>query len=172
MNILVAVASKHGSTREIGDALAAELRAHGLTVEVRDAGEVGDVTGYDAVILGSAVYTGNWLPDAQQFIEVYGPELAQNGIPTWLFSSGPLGTGDLQPHNDPAILVSPMGNIPVKEHRMFAGKLDEAELGLGERLMVKIVRAPAGDFRDWDEIRDWAKGIAAELALPSLPSTT
>ena len=169
MNILVTVASKHGSTREIGDAIAGELRLHGHRVDMLDAGEVGDVTSYDGVVLGSAIYAGNWLPDAQQFVDVYGPDLARNQVPTWLFSSGPLGTGDPQPHNDPALVASPMGDVPVREHRIFAGKLDNADLWFGERLIVKIVRAPNGDFRDWEEIRGWAREIAAELVLPSAP---
>jgi menaquinone-dependent protoporphyrinogen oxidase len=56
-----------------------------------------------------------------------------------------------------------MGDVHVRDHKIFVGKLDTAGLGLGERLITKVVGAPAGDFRDWDEIRRWAREIAADL---------
>ena len=49
------------------------------------------------------------------------------------------------------------------EHRVFFGALNKSKLGFAERMMVKAVKAPEGDFRDWDSIRDWADGIAPEL---------
>ena len=65
MNILVAVASRHGSTHEIAEVLAQELRTSGHAVAVRNARDVGDAEMYDAVVIGSAAYMGNWLPEAR-----------------------------------------------------------------------------------------------------------
>jgi menaquinone-dependent protoporphyrinogen oxidase len=163
MKVLIAVASKHGSTREIATVIAEELQAQSLTVDLLEAGEVGDVASYDTVILGSAIYAGNWLPDAKRFARVYGADLTQ--VPVWLFSSGPLGTDDPQPHNDPILLAAPLGEANIRDHRVFAGKLDSSELGFGERLMAKVVGAPEGDFREWGVVRDWAREIAADSVL-------
>lgn len=161
MKVLVAVASKHGSTREIAQTIAGELRAAGLTVDVHRVDDVEEVAGYDAVVLGSAVYVGQWLSEAQRFAERHRSDLSR--LPLWLFSSGPLGAEDSQPRDDPDRLVAPLGDVRAREHRVFAGKLDLAALGFGERLLARLVRAPKGDFRDWEEIRAWAREIAAEL---------
>src|SRR5687768_17499918 len=89
MHILVAVASKHGSTREIAQVIAEELRALGLAADLREAGVVSDLDGYDAAIVGSAVYMGNWLPEARRLLAREG--MWPTTIPVWLFSSGPIG---------------------------------------------------------------------------------
>jgi menaquinone-dependent protoporphyrinogen oxidase len=162
VKILVAVASRHGGTRGIAEAIAAELRTQNLAVDLHDIQDILiDVSQYDATILGSAVYAGNWLPEAKHFVGLNRLELSR--LPVWLFSSGPLGTDNPQPQVDPGKLVTNIGDVAVRDHKVFAGRLDPAGLGLGERLMSRVVGAPAGDFRDWDEIRVWARGVASEI---------
>lgn len=168
MRILVAVASKHGSTREIGEAVAEELRAQALSVDVQDAGDVVKVAGYDGVILGSAIYAGNWLPEAKSFAEAFRTQLSK--LPVWVFSSGPIGAENPKPQDDPARLAAPLGNVKTRDHRVFVGKLDLATLGLGERMIIKAFKSPTGDFRDWEAIRGWARGVAAELVAENAPS--
>jgi len=167
MKVLIAVASKHGSTREIAAAIAATLRTHSLEVDLRTAADVDDVAGYDAVIIGSAIYAGQWLPEAKRFAKQHAVQFA--GQPIWLFSSGPLGTDDPQPHDDPQKLVSELPGVAIRDHHIFVGKLDPADLGFGERLIARMVHAPAGDFRDWAAVSDWASTIGAELTR-SVPS--
>ncbi len=161
MKILVTVASKHGSTYEIAETICTELRAHHIDAEVKEAGAISSLGGYDAVILGSAIYAGDWLPQAKSFAKKYRAVLAQK--PLWLFSSGPLGEEHAQPVNDLKKMASPLGNVQPRDHRVFVGKLDASELSLAERLITKAVKAPEGDFRDWDEIRAWTRGIVVEL---------
>ena len=167
MNVLVAVASNHGGTREIAEAIANELRTIGLDAEVRDVDDVTDLDGYDAVILGSGVYMGRWLPEATRFADANRGEFS--AVPVWLFSSGPLGQDDPQPKGDPAHLDELMKATEAREHRIFVGKLDKRDLGLGERLAVKLVKAPEGDFRDWEAIRAWADEIAGALQPSTVP---
>ncbi|HEU5015051.1 MAG TPA: flavodoxin domain-containing protein [Roseiflexaceae bacterium] len=164
MTILVAVASKHGSTRAIAESIAEQLRSANLPVDLRAAGEVNDLSGYDAVILGSAVYAGSWLPEARKFAARFHAKLAQ--VPVWVFSSGPVGADNPQPRDDPQQLAAPLGMVPVRDHRVFAGKLELDDLGFGERLIAKVVSAPEGDFRDWDAISRWAREIATALQAP------
>ena len=160
MNILIAVASKHGSTREIAQTIAEELRALGPTVDVREAEVVTDLDGYDAAIVGSAVYVGNWLPEARQLLVREGMWPAT--IPVWLFSSGPIGD---DPHDGDELhsLAAMLAGAGAREHVIFAGKLDAQHLGLAERLIARLVHTPTGDFRDWAAVRDWARAIGAAL---------
>lgn len=88
MTVLVSYATTGGSTAEIAGWIAEELRATGLTVEVRPAAEVDDIAGYAAIVLGGAMYAAGWHLDARQFAHRFAGSAA--GIPVWLFSSGPL----------------------------------------------------------------------------------
>ncbi len=148
---------------------AEELRAANFEVklqDLQDENEVSEISACSAVILGSAVYAGNWLPSAKHFAEQYQPALSK--LPVWLFSSGPIGKDDPKPHDDPNKLASSLGEVKVQDHRVFVGKLDLADLKLGERLITRLLKAPTGDFRDWVEIRGWAQEIAQELHSGSI----
>lgn len=162
--VLLVVASKHGSTSEIAGALAAELKSQGLGVDLRDlqkGEEIGGISGYEAVILGSAVYAGSWLPQARHFVEQH--HLALSITPLWLFSSGPLGPAGPKTEIDPATLNTSAKDLNVKDHRVFLGKLDQSEVSFAERMIVKMVKAPFGDYRDWEQVRSWAQEIAGQL---------
>lgn len=161
MRILVAVATRHGSTREIAEAIAAELRSAGADADVRDVQTIAALDGYDAAIIGSAVYAGQWLAEARQFIERQGDRLAT--IPVWLFSSGPIGEEPWPPGDPPGVAVL-MRETGARGHAVFTGKLDSRDLGFAERLVARVVHAPTGDFRDWGVIHAWARGIGAALA--------
>jgi menaquinone-dependent protoporphyrinogen oxidase len=161
MKVLVAAASRHGATAEIADAIGDVLRERGLDADVKRAEEVHDLTGYDAVVLGSAVYIGKWLGPARDLVERRADELVT--LPVWLFSSGPIGD-PLRPEPDEAVAVDELvATTRARGHRLFGGKLDKKKLGFGEKAVVVAFRAPDGDFRDWDEIRAWASEIAADL---------
>ena len=165
MRALVVAASRHGATREIAQAVAEELRCHGVDSELLDATVamgMTDLEKYDAVVLGSAVYMGNWLPEARQFFE--GHRTTLGTVPLWLFSSGPIGD-DPKPHGDPEGIKEILETSGARGHCVFVGKLDKKNLGFAERLAAKVVRSPEGDFRDWDAIREWARGIATSLRL-------
>jgi menaquinone-dependent protoporphyrinogen oxidase len=169
MNILIAVASRHGSTLEIAEAIGQELYSAGHLVDVRRADAILDPTKYDAVVIGSAIYMGGWLPAARQFVECTHARLAE--VPVWLFSSGPLGAEAPQPTGDPTHLDELLQATGALEHRIFVGKLDKHQLGVAERLAARLVQAPEGDFREWAAIRGWAHTIASTLAA-TLPATT
>lgn len=159
MKVLVSVESKHGSTEEIAAAIVAELLSAGLDVDAIEPLRVGSLDGYDAVVLGSAVYMGRWMPSVKRFVDNHNDELRARAV--WLFSSGPVGDPPM-PDEDPAgaALLTKLG---AREFRVFAGRLDPRKLGLAERLAVKSVHAPEGDFRDWEAIRSWARSVALAL---------
>jgi menaquinone-dependent protoporphyrinogen oxidase len=161
MNVLVTTASKHGATTEIGEAIARVLTAQGHATLVMAPEEVEHVDDVDAVVIGSAVYAGHWLKSAKQLIERCQAELV--GIPVWTFSSGPLGDPP-KPDEDPVDVADVLSAVNSTEHRLFAGKLDVEMLGFAERAITRALRAPSGDFRNWDEIDRWATEIGESLA--------
>lgn len=165
MKILVAVASKHGSTYEIAEVIVREFEAAGLVADLREINENPSLVGYDAAVIGSAVYMGRWMSEAQNFIETHQEKLVE--LPVWLFSSGPLGDDLTEDEGEPQNLAQLMADTSAIGHKVFVGKLDENELGLREKIVVRMVKAPIGDFRDWDDIRDWTADVVDELmALP------
>lgn len=167
MRVLVAAASKHGGTWEMAEAIHDQLAAAGFAVTLLDADQVRVIDDVDAVVLGSGVYAGRWLAPARDVVDRLGPQLRQR--PVWLFSSGPLGDPPL-PRDDPAD-AAPMSEASgARDHRTFGGRLDRSRLGFAERAVVRALRAPEGDDRDWDEIAAWADGIARALQ-PDVAST-
>jgi menaquinone-dependent protoporphyrinogen oxidase len=157
--VLVAFASKMGSNAEVAEAIASVLRDAGHSVETLPAREVRDLAPYDAVVLGSALYAAHWRRDANRFIARLREQLRT--MPLWLWSSGPLDRV-LAARDLPltASVLHTLGDLPVRGHRTFGGRLDPATPGVDEQILRTH---QIGDFRDWDAIRAYATGIAAEL---------
>jgi len=161
MTVLVAYASKHGSTAGIAEAIADALVDHEVKAEAKSVDTVDDLGPYEAVVLGSAVYAGAWMHEAVAFVERHAGELSRR--PVWVFSSGPLGE-DVKDHEEqPRQMREVRRLIAPKEHRVFYGALDPSVLGFAERMIAKAVKAPVGDFRNWHAIRAWGEQIAEEL---------
>ncbi len=160
MNVLIAVASRHGATREIADAIADVIRESGFVVTVRDPDDVEDIEAYDAVLLGSAIYVGRWAASARAFVDRCSHALLRR--PVWLFSSGPVGS-PLAPASEPDEISSLVTRLNARGHRSFAGRLDRSGLALAERAVVALVQAENGDFRSWPDVQDWALQVAQEL---------
>lgn len=162
MTVLVAAASKYGATAEIAEAIGRALRESGVSADVRPVEQAGDLSGYAEVVLGSAVYVGQWLESARRFVEKHADELAAR--PTWLFSSGPVGD-PLKPEAGQAVQIEQlMAKTKARGHRLFAGKIDKGKLGFGERALTLALRVAEGDFRDWAEIAAWARTIAGAIS--------
>jgi menaquinone-dependent protoporphyrinogen oxidase len=81
-----------------------------------------------------------------------------------LFSSGPIGD-PLKPDEEPPDGTRLQAELGAREHRVFAGRLDRGRLNIVERSIVSVVKAPDGDYRDWETIRAWTATIVAALAL-------
>jgi menaquinone-dependent protoporphyrinogen oxidase len=167
MNVLVAYASRFGSTRGIAECIAERLRQEGTPAEARPVEAAGDLGGYDAFVVGSAVFAGHWMEEATEFVRRNRAVLASR--PVWLFSSGPIGA--MATKHEP---VEPKGIVQLRravgprDHRVFFGawgrsNLERGRLGFAERIVAKRF-LPEGDWRDWPEIEAWATDIARSLA--------
>jgi menaquinone-dependent protoporphyrinogen oxidase len=160
MKVLVTAASRHGATTEMAASIGAILQAAGLEAHVLQPAEVPSLDGYDAAVIGSAVYVGRWLEPARDLVER--EKVALCRIPVWLFSSGPVGDPP-KPLDEPVDAAPLAALVAAREHRTFAGNVDRKRLGFGEKAIMAAVRAPEGDFRPWPEIEAWAGTIAAAL---------
>jgi len=158
MKILIAYASKHGATALIAERIGATLRRRDLDASVLRISDVPEPLRCDAAVVGSAVNMGRWMKEATSFVREHQAELVQ--VPLWLFSSGPVGPKSLP---EAAELAEFRTLLTVSGDAMFDGTLDAQKLSLSERMIVKAVRAPYGDYRNWDRIDEWAGSIAAAL---------
>jgi menaquinone-dependent protoporphyrinogen oxidase len=163
--ILVTYASKYGSTAEIAEKIGEVLRQESLPTDVLPVKQVRDLNAYEAIILGSAVYIGNWRKEAVKFLKANQDKLAER--PVWLFSSGPSGEGDpvdlLQGWRFPKGQQSIADQIQPRDIAIFHGNVALNKMNAIEKGMIKNVKAPVGDFRDWDAITSWAMKVAAAL---------
>jgi menaquinone-dependent protoporphyrinogen oxidase len=163
MTVLVAYASKRGSTAEIAETVAATLRRAGLSVVCDRVDEVDDLDPYDAIVVGSAVYMKRWRGDARHFLKQNRKTLRK--MPFWVFSSGPVG----DPADDnPGWMESPkfiakLEEMGVRDHVVFGGSVPREPQGFMETAMVEGTPEEFRDRRDWDQIRAWAEGVAGEL---------
>jgi menaquinone-dependent protoporphyrinogen oxidase len=167
MKVLVAFASKHGATEEIARSIGEILAGRGLTVEVKRMEEVGTALPYNAFVLGSAIYMGSWLRGARRFVAGHAELLARH--PTWLFSSGPIGSPPHPAAAESFNVADLLATTRARDHQLFRGKLDRDELGLAERALTGALRVPSGDYREWDAVTAWATAIARTLESEAIP---
>ncbi len=174
MNVLVAYASRHGSTKGIAERIAAVLRESGLSAEAKQVDQARDLDEYDAFVIGSAAYMFHWLRAATTFVKHHQGLLSQR--PVWLFSSGPLGSElvdeegrDVLEATRPKEFDELSALIHPRGERVFFGAWDPnaPPVGIGERLLRLMPATreatPAGDFRDWPAIDAWATDIGSHL---------
>lgn len=166
MRVLVAYATKNGSTAGIAQVIGEELSKMGLDAEVRAVGEVRDLQPYGAVVLGSAIYLGKWRKEALRFGDGHAGEL--HGRPVWLFDSGPLNSSPDEGKNEPVEAADELvRQIGARARTTFGGKLLPEDAGLFTRRLMESGKAGSyGDFRNFDRVRGWARAIGAELLGP------
>ena len=168
--ILVAYATKHGATAEIAEKIGDVLRQAGLCADVLPAERVGDLAPYQAVVLGSAVYLGQWRKEAVKFLQANQESLAERQV--WLFSSGPTGEGEqaaFMNHKCFPDKLQPMADrVAPRDIAVFHGAADLGKLNFIEKWMLTNTNTPIGDFRDWEAITSWAVSYT-HLTLPTTP---
>jgi menaquinone-dependent protoporphyrinogen oxidase len=164
-SILVVYSSKYGSTAEIAAHIAAMLESQSLDITLKPVSEVKSLNDYDVVLLGSAMYMGQWRKEAVRFLKKH--EAALTEKPFWLFCSGPTGEGDPFKLLNGRIMSKSVqeivDRIGPEEVKVFHGKTDPEQMSWFERWIMKKVKAPIGDFRNWKIIDQWAEGIAETL---------
>lgn len=166
-NLLIAYASIQGSTAGVADAIADELRAGGATVTVEEIRHVKRLDGYDGVIVGSAIRAGNWLPGAKKFVTRH--QAALSNMPLAYFTVCLTLEKDTEENRkivaaylDPIRLIVEPDSVG-----LFAGVMDYEKLSWPVRQIIKSMKSPQGDFRNWDAIRAWARDLRPIFGLSS-----
>lgn len=171
--ILVTYATRYGSTPEVAEAVAATLREHGFAVDLHPMHAVEALEGYQAVVLGAPLYIGRWHKDAQNFLAQHRDALMQR--PVAIFTLGPIQSDQQEWEDVRTQLAQEMAKLswlhPVASE-LFGGRYDPAKLRFPDNVLTWLPSPlhdlPANDARDWDAIRAWANGLAAqfEAAVP------
>ncbi|MFD1852433.1 flavodoxin domain-containing protein [Kitasatospora cinereorecta] len=157
---MVVYGTKRGSTAEIAQFVAGILRDRGLDAESLPASEVTDLDGYDAVLMGGALYGGRWPRDVRRFARRHRRALRER--PVWMFSSGPLDSSASKTHVPPPPGVQRiMQRTRARDHVTFGGRLEAGAEGRVARMIVEDGRG--GDFRDFARIAAWATAVATEV---------
>ena len=159
--ILVAHASRHGSTSEVAEAVAATLRSRGLAVDVMPAGEVGVLRQYAGVVLGGALYTGRLHKDARRFLIRHRDALAGRALAVFALGPRTLEPADVAASRaqlDRALRAVP--EVTPVSVAIFGGVVKP------EELRFPFNRMPASDARDWAAIERWAAELALQPATP------
>jgi len=176
MAVLVAYATDHGSTRGIAIRIADRLREQGIDANTRAVADVPEVSGYAAVVLGSAIHGGQWLPEARQFADRNAAPLRER--PVWLFSVSTLG--DQESMFPPRVanrlralrketpeLTQLRRLLHPREHRNFAGAVTRSHWPATGRAFFRAAGGRYGDHRNWPAIDAWADLIASQLGIKS-----
>lgn len=172
MTVLVGYASARSSTTGIAEEIGDQLLKAGVRSLVRPIRDVRHLAFYDAVILGSAVHNGGWLPEASAFLARNANELSS--LPLWLFSVssvgetssffGPRVTRLIRRTRKDALAVADARKWPeFRGHRDFAGAIERGQWGRVGDLFLKVCGGVPGDHRDWQAVDEWARSIASQV---------
>jgi menaquinone-dependent protoporphyrinogen oxidase len=172
MRILVAYATAHESTKGIAKAIGDRLTQAGLQAEVRALDVVDGLEGYDALVIGSAIHNGVWLPRAAAFVKHWAQTLSIR--PVWLFSVSSVGETSSffgprmsrfirRTRKETGQMAGFRTAIRPRDHRNFAGVVRPADWGRFGALFLRLFGGTHGDHRDWRDVEAWAAEIARQL---------
>jgi menaquinone-dependent protoporphyrinogen oxidase len=157
--VLVAYATRAGSTAGVAKRVAEVLNRNGFAAQATDIKEAGDTVPYDAVVLGSSIRAGKLMPEVLSFIEKNRADLTAKPLAAFVVCL------TMKERDDKSRAVASAYLNPVHMHvtplseGLFAGAYDPGKLGFIERTVMKMIKAPSGDFRNWDEIETWAGSL-------------
>ena len=172
--VLVAYATRFGSTRGVAERIACTLERAGHEVSLCPCEDVADAGAYSAVVFGSPVFNQRWLPEADEFIQRNVRALASR--PMWLFTVGSFGDdkpviGSLMRH-EPRNIDAISESVKPRRYRVFAGAIDRSQWPFLSRLFFHALGGRFGDNRDWPAIEAWADSIAQGLAQSARASSS
>jgi menaquinone-dependent protoporphyrinogen oxidase len=162
--VLVAYASKCGSTGEVASAIGKTLAQNGARVDVMPLKEVTDLSSYQAIFIGSAIRVAKWLPEAVDFVSQNRAILQR--VPAAYFTVCMTMVEDTPASRSKAAgFIEPVRAVlaPVAEG-YFAGMVDPKRLSFIENTMLSAKGVPQGDFRDWNKITDWAQDTYSQIS--------
>lgn len=174
-SILVAYASKYGSTQQVAEAVTATLREHGLAVDLLPASQVRSVEVYRAVVLGAPLIMVHWHKDALHFLTQFQKALVKR--PIAIFALGPVTAGAEKEfttaHEQLDKELAPFAWLRPIAVEIFGGKFDPSKLGFPLTLLPAVRNMPASDLRDWAAINRWADDLIVKFdSAAAQPTST
>lgn len=158
-HVLVTYATRAGSTVEVAKTIGEVFESRGFAVDVVPVTTDPPVAGYDAVVVGSAIRTGKWLPEAIAFLERHKDHLTTMPVALFTVHMNNLSDDDVSRANREHYLDDVRALVHPVSTAFFAGAINPERLSFLDRLMVRMVKAPEGDFRKWEAIHDWAERV-------------
>jgi len=162
--ILVAYATRNGSTAGIADAIGKELERAGHTTVVKEMKAITTVEGYDAIVIGAPVYMGKVIEIAR-FVGRNKEKLTSRPVAVFAVGLAPVSQDPGQLEEGMKALTTSMVPLQPVAATLFAGNLDPGKLSFLQRKMTEMVKAPMGDFRDWDAIAAWARELPGKMGV-------
>ena len=163
-SVLVAYATRYGSTQEVAEAVAATLRERGLAVDIGPMQEVRTLDQYGAVVLGAPLYMFHWHKDALRFLARHREALLPR--PVAIFALGPFHADEKEFQEARGQLDKELVKFPwliPAAIAIFGGKFDPQKLTFPYNLVPALKNMPASDVRDWTAIRAWASDLATQF---------
>jgi len=161
--ILVAYASRKGSTAGIAQATGKELQSAGHTVEVSEMKNVSTLAGYQAVVIGAPLYMGKMVGDVGKFVGRFSEQLAKMPVAGFAVGLAPASNDTKKVEDGMKALHAGLAPLKPMAATLFAGKLDPAKLSFIQRKMTEFVKSPVGNFRDWNVITAWARELPGKM---------
>lgn len=162
--VLVAYATRAGSTIGVTQAIAQAFIDSGMAAEVVAVKDAKNVSQYQGVVLGSATRMSKVLPEAVTFLRKYRTALAESPLAYFTVC---LTLKDDTPENRKIVdgYLEPFRQVlPAVSTALFAGVLDFNKVSPVWRVMARLDKEQSwiqGDYRDWESIRAWARELVA-----------
>lgn len=168
-SVLVAYATRYGSTQEVAQAITHVLRDQRIEVDIQPMREVHSLEGYQTVVLGAPLYMNRWLKDARRFLARHHGALSRRTVA--IFALGPLSTDEQEWQSANTQLDKELARYPdilPVAREIFVGKIDPTRFRFPDSLIASLPasplkRVPASDGRNWEAIRAWAGQLATNL---------
>ncbi len=164
--VLIVYASRAGSTAEVAKTIGQTLKESGVSVDTLSTADVHKPEEYNAVIVGSAIRMGKWLPEAVDFINKHRDRLAKVPIAYFVVCNTmkddtPENRNKTLAYLDPVRAKFP--DVQPVDIGLFGGVIDFKKLSFVERSMLKMKGVTEGDSRDWTAIKKWTTDVVPVL---------
>ena len=158
--VLVAYATRAGSTAEVADSIGRAMAACSAVVDVKPARDVTDISAYQMVVLGSAVHAGQLMPEVKAIVRKHKAALQQKQVAGFVVCLAAKDTTAAARKSAAGYLEPVRKELKLVSEAAFAGRMDYLKLSpLGRFFLKNVIKAPEGDYRNWPAIKAWAEGL-------------